>query len=391
MLPDNKIAAQVLMPSDDNFHFAAKRLQQGKLVAFPTETVYGLGANALNENAVKNIFTAKGRPLTNPLIVHVASLEMANTLLQVDEEQQLLFSYLAACFWPGPLTIVAKAAAHIPKLLMAGGEYIGIRYPKHPIAIELISRANLPLAGPSANRSSHVSPTCAKHVMDDLGHTDLTILDGGECQVGIESTVVKINHDGHLYMLRRGAITPKMIEDVLEKSPCRQRVIRITDSHINSDVALQAPGQLLTHYAPTLPAYILSKQYFENKPCVTASSFSLAGCAVIDFCDTWSKLANHTASYIDLSKTGNAHEAAAKLFTVLRSIEKMPDITAILLPDLSHTNDDDLRTIFDRIYRAASGQFIYINRDHALLFENQVDKKSTFTVSGHNTPELLSL
>lgn len=391
MPPDNKISAQILMPGNDNILFAAKRLQQGKLVAFPTETVYGLGANALNEDAVKNIFTAKGRPLTNPLIVHVASLEMANALLQLDEQQQLLFSCLAACFWPGPLTIVAKAAAHIPKLLMAGGKYIGIRYPKHPIAIELITRTGLPLAGPSANRSSHVSPTSAKHVLDDLGHADLAILDGGACLVGIESTVIKINEDGCLYMLRRGAITPTMIEDVLEKNLCRQRVIRITDSHINSDVALQAPGQLLTHYAPTIPAYILSKQSFENGACTTAASFALAGCAVVDFCGTWSKLANHTASYIDLSKTGNTHEAAAKLFTVLRSIEKMPDITAILLPDLSHTNDDDLRAIFDRIYRAASGQFIYINHDNALLFETQVDQKSTLTVSDHNTPELLPL
>src|SRR5580704_390021 len=180
---------------------AAQILRGGGLVAFPTETVYGLGANALDASAVAKIYAAKGRPETSPLIVHASSIEMARTLVAVWPRQA---EELAQRWWPGPLTLVLPKAAHIPDIVTAGLPTVGVRVPAHPLALELIEAAGLPLAAPSANRFQELSPTTAAHVRAAFGDT-IPVLDGGPTMIGIESTVVAVD-GAKITLLRPGMI-----------------------------------------------------------------------------------------------------------------------------------------------------------------------------------------
>lgn len=199
----------------------AKLLQEGKLVGMPTETVYGLGANALNPEACLSIFTTKGRPLTDPLIVHVESKEQAISLADQSQSENLfkVFHMLTDKFWPGPLTVIVKANLDkIPLMITAETGFVGLRMPNHPIALELLRESGLPIAAPSANKFGHVSPTKADHVYNDFyKDSEVTILDGGQCNFGIESTVLKLIEHGQnefeLHILRKGGVSEKALYD----------------------------------------------------------------------------------------------------------------------------------------------------------------------------------
>ena len=183
--------------SPDTIKKASELLQQGKLVSFPTETVYGLGANALNAEACKLIFTTKGRPLTDPLIVHVHSLEHGLSLIEKSDKKVVsMFKLLAEKYWPGPLTMVVRANMElIPSLVTADTGFVGIRMPNHAVALDLIKSSGLPLAAPSANKFGHVSPSKAEHVYSDFyKDSEVLIIDGGACSFGIESTVLKLSY-----------------------------------------------------------------------------------------------------------------------------------------------------------------------------------------------------
>lgn len=187
--------ARILPYCPETIRESAQRLNDGQLVSFPTETVYGLGANALNAEACQKIFTSKGRPLTDPLIVHVHSVEQGLSLIdQSDTEVVRLFKDLTARYWPGPLTLVVKANLDlIPMMITAQTGFVGVRMPNSEIALSLLQQARVPLAAPSANKFGHVSPTKAQHVYKDFHlDTDVLIIDGGECDFGIESTVLKL-------------------------------------------------------------------------------------------------------------------------------------------------------------------------------------------------------
>src|SRR4051812_22054097 len=191
---------------------AVEILRRGGVVAFPTETVYGLGADATNAGAVARVFQIKGRPSTNPLIVHVADEAIARRYAR---DFPIAATKLVARFWPGPLTIVLPKAPAIVPSVTAGLDTVGLRAPNHPLALELLRAFDGALAGPSANKSTHVSPTTAEHVRDELGDAVDLILDGGPCEVGIESTVLSLV--GEPKILRLGAVTREMIEDVLKQ------------------------------------------------------------------------------------------------------------------------------------------------------------------------------
>jgi L-threonylcarbamoyladenylate synthase len=224
---------------------AADILRRGGLVAFPTETVYGLGANALDAAAVARIFEAKGRPATNPIIVHVADVSMIS---QVAELRGLtppgspeLFAKLAERFWPGPLTLVLLKHANVPDIVTAGGPTVAVRVPAHPIAHALLKAVQLPIAAPSANRSSELSPTTAEHVRKALdGRIDM-ILDGGPCPGGLESTVLDVTSDPPR-LLRPGLVSPEQIESVI--GPIRR------EARVDASRPLASPGLLDRHYAP---------------------------------------------------------------------------------------------------------------------------------------------
>lgn len=224
-----------IVKAKDGIDEGARILKDGGLVVFPTETVYGLGANAYNENAVANIFKAKGRPQDNPLIVHISSLDQVNDIaVDVPDE----FYKLAERFMPGPLTVILKKSDKIPYVVTAGGDTVGVRMPDNAYTRQLIAK-NFPLAAPSANRSKHISPTTAQHVYEDLnGEVDL-ILDDGACQVGIESTVLDLTVDVPT-ILRPGAVTADMLLDVVGQVSQNGKIIKVA----------KAPGMKYTHYAP---------------------------------------------------------------------------------------------------------------------------------------------
>lgn len=299
---------------------AARLLAEGRLVAFPTETVYGLGADATSDMAVASIYAAKGRPQFNPLIVHVASAEQAKSFVQVDQRAALLM----AAFWPGPLTLVLPRLAPCPisLLVSAGLDSIAIRMPDHPIALELLRRAGCPVAAPSANPSGAISPTTAQHVWQSLsGKVDI-ILDGGACRVGVESTVLDLTQESPV-LLRPGGVAIEELTAVLGVKPL------ISQDDAN---APKSPGQLGSHYAPHLPVRLNA---VAPEP----------GEALLAFGPGFDDAA------LNLSPSGDLTEAAATLFASLRALDRPPyraiAITAIPLHGLG-------AAINDRLTRAAA-------------------------------------
>lgn len=231
----------LLTPTEENLLLAARALADGQLVGMPTETVYGLGADALNEAAVRSIFAAKGRPADNPLIVHVPSVEAAEPLCHIDERSRRVMAH----FCPGPLTLLLPKKPIVPDVVNAGLPSVAIRIPSHPIARRLLELSGVPVAAPSANTSGKPSPTTARHVYDDLAGKLHSIVDGGECQVGLESTVLDMTREVPT-VLRPGGITPDMLLAVLDEVQVADSVLRPLQK---GEKAL-SPGMLYKHYAP---------------------------------------------------------------------------------------------------------------------------------------------
>ena len=223
---------------------AVALLRAGRLVAFPTETVYGLGADATDSAAVLRIFAAKGRPPTNPLIAHIAGVEQARRYARVWPPAA---DRLATRFWPGPLTIVLPKAPCIAAEVSAGLDTVGLRCPRHPLALELLAQFDGPIAAPSANRSNRVSPTTADHVRSELGNSVDLILDGGPCEVGIESTVIDLSTPVPT-LLRPGRVSLEELRNCLGEVAVRNQIL-------SDQIASAAPGQNAIHYSPQTPCF----------------------------------------------------------------------------------------------------------------------------------------
>lgn len=234
---------------------AAAFLQQDELVAFPTETVYGLGANAMSDNAVKKIYEAKGRPSDNPLIVHIATMEQLN---KIATNISPLAYQLMEAFWPGPLTLILQKKQGISEIVTAGLDTVAVRMPDHPVALELIKVSQLPLAAPSANLSGRPSPTTALHVEQDLMGKIAGIIDGGPTGVGIESTVLDCTSDVPM-ILRPGGITKEQLEQLIGN-------VQMDAALTETKVAPKSPGMKYTHYAPKAPLTIIegSPQFIQQ-------------------------------------------------------------------------------------------------------------------------------
>ncbi|MCE2926505.1 MAG: threonylcarbamoyl-AMP synthase [Rickettsiales bacterium] len=298
---------------------AAILLRDDKLVAIPTETVYGLAGNALSDKAVAAIYSAKQRPQFNPLIVHVLSIEHAREHAQIDARAELL----AKTFWPGPLTLVLprKKTSKLSLLLSAGLDSVAVRSPAHPLAREVLEKLDFPLAAPSANRSGRVSPTEAAHVASELGDRVAMILDGGACQVGLESTVLDLTTND-ASILRHGAITVDMLEPLIGS-------LRAASSTI------KAPGMLASHYAPSKPLRMNALSVAANDA-LLAFGKPVAGAAVMQ----------------NLSESENLEEAAANLFRMIRLLDNSGAKAIAVMP----IPEKGLGlAINDRLRRAAHG------------------------------------
>lgn len=311
-------AAVVRAASPAVLEEAAALLRDGRLVAFPTETVYGLGANARIDTAVAGIFAAKGRPHFNPLIVHVPDMPAALELAEFDDRARRV----AARFWPGPLTLVLprRADSGLSHLVSAGLPSVALRMPAHPLAQDLLRRAGCPVAAPSANRSGSISPTQAAHVANSLGDRVDLIVDGGSCAVGVESTVIDLTTP-QAALLRPGGIAREDLE--AELGP----LVLSTDA----EDAPKSPGQLLSHYAPSCPVRLLAER-------------AEPGEALLGFGGT-------AGAVLDLSPSGNLLEAAANLFAMLHRLdaEGWQGIAVAPVPDIGLG-----LAINDRLRRAAA-------------------------------------
>jgi L-threonylcarbamoyladenylate synthase len=301
---------------------AARLLREGRLVAFPTETVYGLGADATSDQAVAGVFEAKARPQFNPLIVHVADMAAARRLGRFDPAAQAL----ADAFWPGPLTLVVPREKDCPVSLLAsaGLDTLALRVPAHPVAHALLVETGRPVVAPSANLSGRLSPTAAAHVAEGLGTTVAMILDGGRCAIGIESTIVGVDSDTPV-LLRAGAIERAAIEAVLGHELAAPR---------GSDRP-SAPGQLASHYAPRAALRL------------EATAID-AGEALLAF---GANLPEHAGAMLNLSPTGDLRQAAANLFAHLRELDATGAATIAVMP-IPHEGLGE--AINDRLARAAA-------------------------------------
>lgn len=302
---------------------AAQRLRAGKLVAFPTETVYGLGADATNGEAVAGIFAAKNRPRFNPLIVHVPDVAEAERLVVFCDVSRAL----ASALWPGALTIVLpkQPGCLIADLTTAGLDTLAIRVPSHPLATRILRTAGVPVAAPSANRSGHVSPTRAEHVAADMADQDVLIVDGGAVPLGVESTVVMVQ-DGKVIVLRPGGVTAEDIARVTGQP---------IERNLHAGAKPLSPGQLASHYAP--------------RATVRLDAASTAdGEALLAF---GPDVPAHDGPSVNLSVRGDLKEAAANLFAALRKLDASGAATIAVMP-IPCTGLGE--AINDRLSRAAA-------------------------------------
>lgn len=320
--------------TDEALQDAAALLRAGGLVAFPTETVYGLGANALDGEAVARIFAAKGRPSFNPLIVHVMDKDAAAQLVEMDEKARAV----AARFWPGPLTLILprKDGCPVSDLCSAGLPTLAVRVPRHPVAQALLRTCGLPIAAPSANRSGNLSPTTPAHVVASLGEAVAMILAAGPCAVGLESTVLDLSTDTPA-ILRPGAITAEDIAAVLG---------RAVPYETGGQDAPKSPGQLLRHYAPGIPLRLNAVDLLPGEALLAFGSDRFMGIrgggAAKDLPDTARR---------NLSESGDLTEAAANLFRMLHDLDR-PEHKAIAVMNIP---DQGLGlAVNDRLRRGAA-------------------------------------
>lgn len=304
-------------------------LEQGQLVGIPTETVYGLAGNALNPDAVAMIFATKNRPDFDPLILHTSAMERVHDFVK---EIPFPLNLLASKFWPGPLTLLLPKKEIVPDLVTSGLDTVAVRVPSHPLTNELLSELDFPLAAPSANPFGYISPTKASHVNDQLGDKIAYILDGGDCEVGLESTIVGLE-EGEVTVYRLGGLDLNAIREVVGE-------VRVM-THSSSNP--KSPGMLKSHYSPTKP-FILGKL----EELVSEYSSNGIPFAVLSFNKIFPSL--DQSKQIQLSQTKDLNEAAKNLFAAMRTLDTV-DVSVILSELLPEEGLG--RAINDRLRRAA--------------------------------------
>jgi L-threonylcarbamoyladenylate synthase len=324
----SKPKARILSPLPENFQIASDAIKRGEVVGMPTETVYGLAGDAFNPLALARIFETKERPTFDPLIIHVglfakrvedlARLELVD-LKKLSETAQKRANTLIQAFWPGPLTLVLPKAEKVPDLATSGLPTVAVRMPRHSVAQALIAASQTPLAAPSANRFGRISPTSAQDVSDELGDRIDWILDGGRCEVGLESTIISVGENGDLTLLRPGGLAPEKIEEVAGV----KLVIRPASASPGKVSSVLAPGMLESHYAPVkklilLPDALALKMKFP--PSTRIAFLSLFG-NPDEASEEFEKSFGIKPQVFVLSESGNVGEAARNLFRILREMD----------------------------------------------------------------------
>lgn len=317
----------IFTATSDSIERASEIIRDGGLVAFPTETVYGLGADGLNPIAVAKIFESKKRPTFNPLILHIADKNNLTKLVHINDER---IERLIDKFWPGPLTLVLPKHESVPDIVTSGNSTVAVRMPNHSVALELIKKCGTPIAAPSANKFGNLSPTEASHVYKSLGDTVDMILDGGKCSVGVESTILQFTGENVL-LLRPGGLSVEEIENEIGK------VKSVTKFSIRPN----SPGQLLHHYSPSIPLYFLTQENLEK--------YTDKKIGVLFFSSV--NIKHNFTSIKILSEKGDMKEAAANLFKHLHDLEK-EEIDLILAEPIKEEGLG--RAIMDRLKKGTN-------------------------------------
>jgi tRNA threonylcarbamoyl adenosine modification protein (Sua5/YciO/YrdC/YwlC family) len=379
LIKNPNVLSRLYEPTFENIKECAEYIKKGGIVGMPTETVYGLAANAFDVDACFKIFEYKGRPLTDPLIVHVSSIEMAKNIIIINKEIEKLFNLLTKHFWPGPLTIVLPANLNLLSTkILAGKDTVGIRFPEHPIAKQFIELSGVPIAAPSANKFCHVSPVNPYHVFEDFKEFPVKILNGGVTNFCMESTVMKICYEEKkILIFRLGAVSPDQIKNVLEKDDnfknykieslakknkiSTEELKKIHEKQGNDNsvtINQDAPGQFLKHYSPKLETYLYDgddvKDYIKEMKINNKIVF-------IDYKEIMKKKylgkkGITEMNFLELSKEGDANIVMKNFYNYLHEAEKIPNMEYIIIIDLEKYMDENSHklTLLDRMWNAAS-------------------------------------
>ncbi len=331
---------------------AAEALKAGKIVAIPTETVYGLGANALDTSAVEQIFRAKGRPSDNPLIVHIADKDSVHSLTgDISPKAALLMDKL----WPGPLTLVFRKSSIIPEIITAGLDTVAVRMPEHPVARELIRMAGVPVAAPSANVSGKPSTTTAQHVLDDLDGKIELVIDAGSSRVGLESTVLDVTVEPPV-LLRPGGVTPKEIENIIGPIEIDKTIL----GKIDSENVPKSPGMKYRHYSPRAHVIIVKSDSMErqSEKILELAYRSLNEGKKAGICATDQTIGKYTGfEAISMGDRNKPETIAAKLFALLRGFDDRE--VDIIFAEAVAENDVGL-AIMNRMVKAAGYDIVEV-------------------------------
>ena len=335
---------KLLSNSTADLQEAAHLLKEGNVVGIPTETVYGLAADARNPEAVRQIFAAKGRPADNPLIVHIAKLEeLESVAVSVPE----LALKLAAKFWPGPLTMILPKHPSIPTITSGGLDTVGVRMPSHLVARKLIELSGVPIAAPSANISGYPSPTTAQHVMRDMHGKIAAVVDGGDCCVGVESTVIALEREDSVRILRPGYVTKEQMEAVLGEEVLVNHAIleKLKDGEV-----ARSPGMKYKHYAPKADVTLLEGSFEQFKAYVDAHADQNPSC--LCFTGEAEKLGVPCVEY---GREGDGADQAKHIFRSLRALDEQGD--AVVYARCPQ-KDGLSMAVYNRLIRAAAFRVI---------------------------------
>lgn len=342
---------KIFETTNEGLEEAAELIRQGETVVFPTETVYGLGGNALDSEAVKKIFAAKGRPSDNPLIVHIADFSQIKEFV---EEIPDTAKILAEAFWPGPLTMIFKKKPCIPNEVSAGLDTVGIRIPSDKTARMFLSKCGVPVAAPSANISGRPSPTTFEHVFEDMQGRVGGIIKGESSEVGVESTVLDLTAQVPT-VLRPGGVSAEQLREVLGEV--------LVSSELKEDGIPKAPGMKYKHYSPKGQVYILSGSVDEAKKFIEKRS-ALTSVAVLMF-DEFSEYMTDAAVTLSLGSKNNPKDAAHRLFDCLRKCDTL-EVKEIYVPEIPETGL--WRAVRNRLYKAAAARVIKAKNAKSVLF-----------------------
>ena len=346
---------KVLTPSDENLKLAADIIKNGGLVAFPTETVYGLGVNALLKDGAPKVYMAKGRPSDNPLIIHLATPEDAEKYCFTNKT----YYKIAELFMPGPVTFILPKKEIIPDCVTGGLDTVAVRIPSNPVANKLISYSGVPIAAPSANLSGRPSTTTADHCIADLFGKIDAIIDGGECEIGLESTILT-EKDGVLKLLRPGGVTVEMLENAGFSVSVDKAVL----SKLSDNEKPLAPGMKYRHYAPKARVYILKGTLLEVKEFLEKKKGFVGKIGVLCFDEMVNELSG-LCETVSLGKMNCPEDAAKRLFSALRKMDEL-GANLIFAPEIPE--DGLWLAVKNRLYKAAGGSIIDVKNTKALLF-----------------------